>query len=99
MWKPRVPDRLPTGTIGTGDIANVVIIPNDYVLVDLTGFVKFSPQLTLNLGVFNLFDTLYFDYSDLRFSGLNRNNPADVARVGRFAQPGRSFAASLNWRF
>jgi len=49
--------------------------------------------------VFNLFNAKYFEYADLRDSGLNRNIPAQVARSDRFAQPGISFAASLNWRF
>jgi hemoglobin/transferrin/lactoferrin receptor protein len=61
--------------------------------------VKFTKQLTLNLGIFNLFNAKYFEYADLRDSGLNRNIPAQVARSDRFAQPGISFAASLNWRF
>jgi len=76
-----------------------IIVPNDYITVDLTGFVKFTKQLTLNLGIFNLFNAKYFEYADLRDSGLNRNNPAQVARSDRFAQPDISFAASLNWRF
>jgi hemoglobin/transferrin/lactoferrin receptor protein len=78
---------------------STIIVPNEYITVDLTGFVKFTKEVTLNLGVFNLFNAKYFEYADLRDSGLNRNNPAQVARSDRYAQPGISFAASLNWRF
>lgn len=79
--------------------ASTIIVPNDYITVDLTGFVKFTPQVTLNLGIFNLFNAKYFEYADLRDSGLNSTNPAQVARADRFAQPGIGIAGSLNWRF
>ncbi len=72
---------------------STIIIPNDYITVNLTGFVKFTKEVTLNLGIFNLFNAKYFEYADLRDSVF------DVAGVDRFAQPGISFAASLNWRF
>lgn len=80
-------------------VRNTVIVPDDYITVDLTSFIKFTPQLTLNLGIFNLFNTKYFEYTDLRDSGLVNTSPAQLARADRYAQPGTSFAASLNWRF
>ncbi len=87
--------------VGRARVADdsTIIVPNEYITVDLSEFVKFTKEVTLNLGVFNLFNANYFEYADLRDSGLNRNNPVPVARSDRFAQPSISFAASLNWRF
>ncbi len=71
-----------------------LFIPGGYTTVDLTGYVNFTPLVSLSLGIYNLFNQKYFEYSDLRTFPA-----ADSARVDRFAQPGTNIAASLNWKF
>lgn len=73
------------------------IVPDSYILVDVLGYVRFTPDLTLNVGLFNLFDEEYQVYSDVR--QLNRNSSRDLQLVDRLTQPGRTISASLVWRF
>ena len=69
--------------------------PQGYTVVDLTGFYKITPQLTLNMGIFNLFNGQYFLYSDVR-PLVTAPAPTDLAR---FAQPGVSLRAGLTFVF
>ncbi|MFM7599682.1 MAG: TonB-dependent hemoglobin/transferrin/lactoferrin family receptor [Pseudanabaena sp.] len=69
--------------------------PQGYTVVDLTGFYKITPQLTLNMGIFNLFNNQYFLYSDVR-TLVTAPAPTDLAR---FAQPGISLRAGLTFVF
>lgn len=71
-----------------------LFVPAGYTLVDLTGYVNFTPLISLNFGVYNLFNQKYFEYSDLRTFPA-----ADAARVDRLAQPGTNVAVSLNAKF
>jgi hemoglobin/transferrin/lactoferrin receptor protein len=72
----------------------IFFVPNGYTTVDLIGFYNFTKDLTLNLGIFNLFNAKYFDYADLR------TFPAvDSARIDRLAQPGTNVSVTLNYRF
>ena len=73
------------------------IVPDSYILVDVLGYVRFTPNLTLNVGVFNLFDEEYQIYSDVR--QLNRNESRDLQIFDRLTQPGRNISASFVWRF
>ncbi|NJN56671.1 MAG: TonB-dependent receptor [Leptolyngbyaceae cyanobacterium SL_5_9] len=67
-------------------------IPGAYTVVDLIGYYSLSPNLTFNLGIFNLFDQEYYRYADVR-------NFFDRPDIGRFSQPGTSVRAGLSWRF
>lgn len=69
--------------------------PEGYTVVDLIGYYNITPLITLNVGIFNLFNNQYFLYSDVR-SLINSPEPVDI---GRFAQPGISLRAGLTWRF
>lgn len=69
--------------------------PQGYTVVDLTGFYKITPRLTLNLGVFNLLNNQYFLYSDVR-PLITAPAPSDLAR---YAQPGISLRAGLTFVF
>jgi len=69
--------------------------PSSYTVVDLIGFYNITPLVTLNMGIFNLFNTQYFEYQDVR-TLVNAPAPSDI---NRFAQPGISFRAGLTWRF
>lgn len=68
-------------------------VPDSYTTVDLIGYYKLSPTLSFNVGVFNLFDVRYFDYSEVR--PLNDGDP----RIDLFAQPGINISAGFNWQF
>jgi hemoglobin/transferrin/lactoferrin receptor protein len=69
--------------------------PSGYTVVDLIGHYNITPLLTINAGLFNILNTQYFLYQDVR-TLVNTAPPADLAR---FAQPGISFRAGLTWRF
>jgi hemoglobin/transferrin/lactoferrin receptor protein len=69
--------------------------PVGYTSLDLIGYYNVNPQLSFNFGVFNLLNSQYFLYSDVR-NLINAPAPADLPR---FAQPGISFRAGVTWRF
>ncbi|MCS6814331.1 MAG: TonB-dependent hemoglobin/transferrin/lactoferrin family receptor [Cyanobacteria bacterium] len=69
--------------------------PSGYTVLDLVGYYNITPLLTLNVGIFNLLNSQYFLYSDVR-PLLNSPTPADISR---FAQPSISLRAGLTWRF
>jgi len=66
-------------------------------LVDFSGYYRFSPQLSLSVGIFNLFDEEYQNYSDVR--QLNANDSRDRQVFDRLTQPGRNISAYLLWEF
>ncbi|AFY38232.1 TonB-dependent heme/hemoglobin receptor family protein [[Leptolyngbya] sp. PCC 7376] len=69
--------------------------PDAYTVVDLLGYYNINEDVKLNFGVFNLFDTEYFQYSDVQ-TLVNGSEPEDISR---FAQPGISLRAGLSWQF
>lgn len=69
--------------------------PDAYTVVDLLGYYNITKDLKLNLGVFNLFNAEYFQYSDVQ-PLLNSPEPTDISR---YAQPGISLRAGLSWEF
>ncbi len=71
-----------------------LFIPAGYTVFDLTGYINFTPLISLNFGVYNLFNQKYFEYSDLRTFPA-----ADAFRVDRLAQPGTNVAVGLNLKF
>lgn len=64
-----------------------------YTVVDLLGYYNFNRNTTLNLGIFNLFNERYIEWSDVR--GIN----ASDRFLDLYTQPGINFAASLTVRF
>lgn len=83
------------GTPRTRDRAPGLFQPEGYATVDAVGYYNFTPLISLNFGLFNLFNTQYFQYSDVR-PLLDSPEPRDIAR---FAQPGLGFRVGLTWRF
>ncbi len=69
--------------------------PAAYTVVDLTGYYNITPLVTLNLGIYNLFNTQYFEYQDVR----TLTSAAAPINISNFAQPGISLRAGLSWRF
>lgn len=72
-------------------------VPDGYSVFDLIGYYQINPNLTLNLGLFNLFDTDYERYSDVRF--LDSNDELFDLRRARFEQPGLNVQAGVTWQF
>ena len=61
--------------------------------VDLLGYYNFNPNTTLNIGIFNLFNTKYWDWSDV--NGISASAPD----LDLYTQSGISLSASLTVRF
>ncbi|NEQ47145.1 MAG: TonB-dependent hemoglobin/transferrin/lactoferrin family receptor [Leptolyngbya sp. SIOISBB] len=68
-------------------------VPDAYALFDLIGSYNPIPDLGLSLGIYNLFNTEYFVYSDVR------NQPEDAPDIQRFSQPGTNFRLGVSYRF
>ncbi|ESA38593.1 hypothetical protein N836_32150 [Leptolyngbya sp. Heron Island J] len=72
-------------------------VPDGYSVFDLIGYYQVHSNLTLNLGLFNLFDTDYERYADVRF--LDSNDSLFDLRRARFEQPGLNVQAGVTWQF
>lgn len=70
--------------------------PEGFTIVDATAFVKISEMFTLRAGVFNILDTKYTWWSDVR--GLAAT-PANLAVTDAYTQPDRNASISLTARF
>ncbi len=68
-------------------------VPDAFTVADLTAFWNLSDDLTLRAGIFNLGDTKYIWWSDVR--GLS----AASTVVDAYTQPGRKGSVSLSYRF
>lgn len=64
-----------------------------YQVVDLTGYRQFAGGLSLQAGIYNLFDETYWPWSNAR--GLS----AGAENLDFFTRPGRSFGTILRYRF
>lgn len=87
-----------TTVVGEPDVEDTIndqerFIPDAYALVDVIGYINISPDVTLSLGIYNLLDTEYYQFADVR------TFTADRPDIGRFSQSGTSFRAGLTWRF
>jgi hemoglobin/transferrin/lactoferrin receptor protein len=88
-----------------GELASTFVAPKDrvsdtsffkpegYATVDLRGYYNINPNTTLNVGIFNLFDTRYTEWADVR--GVNKTDRF----LDLYTQPGINIAASLTVRF
>ena len=77
--------RVPRGT--------TTLVPAAYALFDLIGAYNITPNLGLNLGVYNLLNTQYFVYNDVR------TVPAAVPDIDRFSQPGTNVRVGVSYAF
>jgi hemoglobin/transferrin/lactoferrin receptor protein len=64
-----------------------------YEVLDLLGHFALGERATLNLGVSNLTDETYWEWSDVR------GRPAGDPAIDRYSRPGRAVSASINFRF
>lgn len=67
--------------------------PAGYAVADLTGYYRVNKQLTVNAGVFNLFDKKYFNWSDVR-----KLTPT-YGQIDAYSQPGRNISVSMKMDF
>jgi len=71
-------------------------IPDSFITTDLILKYKASERLVADLGIYNLLDTTYYLWSDIRSNGLLGN---DDKAYQRYAQPGTSVKLGLKWKF
>ena len=71
-------------------------IPDSFLTTDLILKYKASERLAADLGIYNLLDTTYYLWSDIRSNGLLGN---DDKAYQRYAQPGTSVKIGLKWKF
>jgi hemoglobin/transferrin/lactoferrin receptor protein len=64
-----------------------------YELLDLLAHVNLGERTTLRLGLTNLSDEKYWEWSDVR------GRPAGDPAIDRYTRPGRAASASINFRF
>jgi hemoglobin/transferrin/lactoferrin receptor protein len=69
------------------------VVGSGFTIVDATAFVTVADFATLRVGIFNLFDTKYAWWSDIR--GLS----ASAATLDAYTQPGRNVSTSLTFKF
>ena len=93
--KPSDSYKNPTNSRGQS-LAEYAYIPDSYFTTDLALDYKASERLNLDLGIYNIFDTVYYKWSDIRANGISGSD--DIA-YQRYAQPGTSLKAGFRWRF
>ncbi|AFZ02848.1 TonB-dependent hemoglobin/transferrin/lactoferrin family receptor [Calothrix sp. PCC 6303] len=71
--------------------------PDGYALFDFIGYYNISRNLSLTAGVYNIFNTEYYQYADMRT--IDARSATFAAQRGRYAQPGTNFAVGLSWKF
>jgi hemoglobin/transferrin/lactoferrin receptor protein len=81
--------------VGTPRVAEgaTTFVPGAYVVFDLIGSYQITPGLGVNLGIYNLLNTRYFNYSNVR------NQPADDPTINRLSQPGTNVRIGVSYNF
>ncbi|GAB4197812.1 MAG: TonB-dependent hemoglobin/transferrin/lactoferrin family receptor [Wenzhouxiangellaceae bacterium] len=88
LWTgSRAKDRLPD------DVASPLFATPGYGVLDLTAYYAFSPNLELNLGLFNIGDKTYWNWADVQ------GRPADDSRLPLALRPGRNVSARLRFHY
>ena len=70
-------------------------VPKAQTVLDLTNKYKFNEKFDVNLGIYNLIDAKYFEYSDVR--SVSASSPADF--IDSYSQPGRNVKAGFKFSF
>ncbi len=68
-------------------------VPGSFDVVDFTAFWNISKNVTLNAGIFNLFNKKYFHWSDVKLL------PSNYAHLDAYSQPGRNASISVKAQF
>lgn len=72
---------------------STTFVPDAFAVVDLIGSYAPTPRLGLNLGIYNLFNNEYYNYSDVRLQ------PDGAGDIERFSQPGTNVRFGISYRF
>lgn len=67
--------------------------PSGYEVFDLTGYYQVNSQVSLNAGLFNLFNRKYFAWSDVR------DLSPSYQQIDAYSQPGRNATVSVKYQF
>ena len=74
-----------------GDQGEDKYAPPGYGIVDLTVYYKPHRGVTINAGIFNMFDKKYWVWDDVR------NVTEAYKGINRYTQPGRNYSVSIKW--
>ncbi|MDG2534563.1 TonB-dependent hemoglobin/transferrin/lactoferrin family receptor [Sphingomonas sp. HITSZ_GF] len=77
----------------TGVCSGTCFTPGAFTVLDATAFFRLTQGLTLRAGVFNIFDTKYAWWNDVR--GLANSSTVKDS----YTQPGRNGSVSVSYRF
>ena len=77
------------------DSTSNTFVPKAKTTVDFINKYKFNDQFDVNLGIYNLSDAKYFEYSDVRT--LASSTPSDL--IDSYSQPGRNVKAGFTFSF
>tara|TARA_B100000212_G_scaffold333961_1_gene304058 strand:- start:580 stop:3042 length:2463 start_codon:yes stop_codon:yes gene_type:complete len=72
--------------------SNTNFVPDAHTIFDFIGSYKSNDRLTFDLGIYNLLDKKYFNFSTVK-------NEGDDASIDRFAEPGRYVKVGFNFIF
>lgn len=97
-------DRVRTGYTESVDTYKHADRSKSVFIYDLYGSKRFGAkqQLTVNAGIYNIFDEKYIPWETLRmFSNANVNNMVDADGIGfaRYTAPGRNYSLSVEYKF
>ena len=67
--------------------------PDGYEVVDMTAYYNFNENVSINAGIFNMFDRKYFAWSDVR------NLSPTYQQIDAYSQPGRNAVVSVKYQF
>ncbi|WP_076593029.1 TonB-dependent hemoglobin/transferrin/lactoferrin family receptor [Herminiimonas arsenitoxidans] len=82
---------LASQTVTVSNQAQPAFVPSSFAILDLSSGYRFSKNVSLNVGVRNLFDRKYWVWNDVRGLGLAGN----AGNLDAYTSPGRSLNASL----
>ncbi|MEO1353174.1 MAG: TonB-dependent hemoglobin/transferrin/lactoferrin family receptor, partial [Cyanobacteria bacterium J06635_15] len=81
--------------VGTARVPNgsTTFVPASYAVFDLIGSYNVTPNLGFNLGIYNLLNAEYYNYSEVR------TQPANSPDIARFSQPGTNVRLGVSFNF
>jgi hemoglobin/transferrin/lactoferrin receptor protein len=73
---------------------STTFLPDAYTLFDFIGSYNLSDQVGLSLGIYNLFNTEYYNYSDIPL-----DLPGNAPDIARYSQPGTNIQLGVTFSF
>ena len=81
-----------TGVANTSS-SNTNFVPEAHTIFDFIGSYNVNERLKLDIGIYNLNDQKYFNFSTVKNESRTSDN------LDRFAEPGRHFKVGFNYKF